>query len=171
MRHHLIVGVVLTLSLCVWGCKGETTDRQSKEPASARTTKSTALEGFGAGLATAIWKGDLESAMKFVPTLEELQKIGMLSKSDKAATAYQAFLEKRKKGFARVTAKFKRKNPNGCKTFSFSRIVKRQKRKLGSVEAYQSVDLFAKCDGREIWVADPDMVFKTEAGWRLMEFN
>jgi hypothetical protein len=39
------------------------------------------------------------------------------------------------------------------------------------VSIYDSIDVFARCDGREIWIGDPDGIFRTAAGWRLLEFS
>ncbi len=70
-----------------------------------------------------------------------------------------------------MVAKYRRKYPAGCKKLIFSRLKKGTSKMRGKVNTISSIDLFAKCDGREIWLADPDSLLQTSAGWRLLEFS
>ena len=75
-------------------------------------------------------------------------------------------------GEAKVLAKLGRKYPQGCSKLVYSRVKKDGERKKGGRTTIGSVDVFGLCDGREIWLADPDGLFDTAAGeWRLMELD
>ena len=117
----------------------------------------------------AIDKGDEAAAFRLLPTLVEMKQVGLTQVASEEA--YKKFLAKRRRGFTRVVAKYRRKNPAGCKKLTFSRLITRGSKMRGKTKIISSIDLFAKCDGREIWLADPDFLLQTSAGWRLLEFS
>lgn len=125
-------------------------------------------EALGQLLVEAIHKGDEARALKLVPTRAEFGELGF--KGPASEQGYAKFVAKRRRGFAKVIKKHRRKHPS-CAKLVFSRMKKEKPRKMRKADSIPSVDLFAKCDGTEIWVADPDFLVKTSGGWRLLEFN
>jgi hypothetical protein len=145
-----------------------TTTRTTTTPTTTTPTAKT-LDDLGRLLVAAIHKGDESAAFRLLPTLAEMKQVGLMH--DASEEKYKEFLAKRRRGFARVVAKFRRKYPSGCKQLDLSRLVKKDAKMRGKIKTISSIDLFAKCDGREIWLADPDMLLRTSAGWRLLEFS
>ncbi len=172
--------IALTVTLAAaaalaWGCSSPgkpPANQNTKTPSSAATgvaTTAKTLDDLGRLLVAAIDKGDEAAAFRLLPTLAEMKQVGLMRNASEET--YKKFLAKRRRGFARVVAKYRRKYPAGCKKLTFSRLVTRGGKMRDKTKIISSIDLFAKCDGREIWIADPDMLLQTSAGWRLLEFS
>jgi hypothetical protein len=146
-----------------------TTPPPTTPPPRATVAAAKTLDDLGRLLVAAIHTGDEAAAFRLLPTLAEMKQVGLLRGGSEEK--YKKFLAKRRRGFARVVAKYRRKYPAGCKKLEFSRLVKGTSKMRGKVNTISSIDLFARCDGREIWLADPDMLVQTSAGWKLLEFS
>lgn len=153
----LVIGVVIIVA-ALWAVQ--------PEAARARQPYRESPQRFGKRLLTAIHTGNWKLAQTLLPNGLEAMQLSLPGLT--TATGYQTFLAKRRRGFAKVVAKFRRK---GCRTVHFSRFKYGPKVTKHGVQVFQSVDLFALCDGREVWVADPDQVFMYQGRWRLLEFD
>jgi hypothetical protein len=136
--------------------------------AKTHTKEVSALNIMGKALLKAIKSGSFVEAKKLLPTIKEIAKLGDKPSKKK----YSKFLKQRKNGFNKIVKKFKKKLKGyNCKKITFSKIKLGRRKTKGALVAYSSMDLFAKCDSKEIWVADPDGLIKFGKKWKLMEFD
>jgi len=131
------------------------------------------LRTLGITLVRALDQGKFSIAKHLVPTQKELKAMGI----SLTRTEYQRFLRKRRAGFAKVHAKFLKKRKLlraqkiTCRHFVFSRIKAGKTVRRGRSSIIKTADVFARCGSREVWVADPDGIFRAASGWKLMEFD
>lgn len=127
------------------------------------------VEALCAHFVLAVHKNDVALALKLIPSREELRRAGLAKLATEERHAQ--LVARARRDFAKVVAKYARKNPGGCKRLVFARVKLGPQQTRGALSLYDSIDIFAKCDGREIWIADPEGVFPSIGGWRLMELS
>lgn len=155
----LVIGA-LALALALPSDTGHTAPRPGTPPT---------VEALAAHFVLAVHKNDVALVLKVIPTREELRRAGL----GKLATEerHAQLVARARRDFAKVVAKYARKNPLGCKRLVFARVKLGPRQARGALSIYDSIDIFAKCDGREIWIADPEGAFPSIGGWRLIELS
>ena len=128
-------------------------------------------------LINAMAKKNFSAAQKLVPTRAEFATYG----KKYSKKQYAEYLEKRKKGFKKLVAKFikickKRKNRGvGCAKYELGTITLNWPTKKGYGIQYRSMDINAKCAGSTsgdyFWIAKPKGIFFTGKAWKLTTFH
>ena len=113
--------LTLTLLLTLLAACGTTSSKQPpKNKAKEKPARAASLDDLGKKLVQAIQRNDEASAFTLLPTQAEMSQAGFADFA--TAQGYKKFLAKRRRGFARVTAKYRRKYPGGCKRLEYSRM-------------------------------------------------
>ncbi|MBU1535361.1 hypothetical protein KKF84_08565 [Myxococcota bacterium] len=165
MKLLSVLGFSLMLSLSMGAGGADAAQKKAKN-----------LNQFGEMLFDAIVRNDFRSARQLLPTRDELKKVGKRYSKQQ----YAEFMVKRKQGFGRVVNKFRRKmkalrgRGYSCGKYRFSHLKKGRQVKKGGTMMYSRIEIFGKCvrgDKTPFWVANPDDIFNSKAGWKLLEFN
>lgn len=127
------------------------------------------VEALAAQFILAVHRNDVALVLKLIPSRVELRRAG-LAKLD-TEDSHAQLVARARRDFAKVMAKYARKNPGGCKRLVFTRVKLGPQKQRGGHSFYDSIDIFARCDGREIWLADPEGAFQSIGGWRLIELS